>query len=206
MDRASIPRHLRPCATVLAALLLSVPLLMGCADSELAQRNVDWRREPVQGPTERAAFRHEDHEIRPRAELEIDGVVAGAERYRLDRFAQLSPVDVVMTWGNLPEIEDRVSYTQTGRFYLWTAERTVNRRRVETQSANMHLIPATRNLARALGGLDRGDEVRLRGLLVDADGDDGWRVRTSLTRNDTGAGGCEVIWVEELQVGTRVYR
>lgn len=179
---------------------------MACADSELAARNVDWRREPVQEPTERAAFRYQDHEIRPRAEFEVDGVVARAERYRLDRFAKLSPVDVVMTWGNLPEIDDRVTYSQGGRFYLWTAERTVDRRRVETQSANMHLIPATRNLARAMGGLDRGDEVRISGLLVDADGPDGWRVRTSLSRHDTGAGGCEVIWVEELQVGPRLYR
>jgi hypothetical protein len=194
--------------TLSRTLLLTALLVAGaaCADSELASRNVDWRRLPVQEPTERAPFRHEDHEIRPRARFEVDGVVARSERYWLDRFAELSPVDVVMTWGTLPEIEDRVDYSQAGRFYLWIADGTVDRRRVETQSANMHLIPATRNLARALSDVDRGDEVRIAGLLVDAEGPDGWRVKTSLTREDTGAGGCEVIWVEELQVGTRVYR
>jgi hypothetical protein len=31
-------------------------------------------------------------------------------------------------------------------------------------------------------------------------GRDGWRWRSSLTRNDTGAGACEVIFVRDFQV------
>jgi len=41
--------------------------------------------------------------------------------------------------------------------------------------------------------------VKLSGYLVDVRGDDGWSISTSMTREDTGAGACEVIWVEEFE-------
>jgi hypothetical protein len=40
--------------------------------------------------------------------------------------------------------------------------------------------------------------VIVRGYLVEARGADGWRWRSSLTREDTGAGACELIWVESV--------
>ena len=51
-----------------------------------------------------------------------------------------------------------------------------------------------------------GDAVRLRGLLVDATADDGLTWRSSLSRGDTGPGACELLYVQEVQVGDRVYR
>ena len=49
---------------------------------------------------------------------------------------------------------------------------------------------------------DRQSEasVRIDGWLVEAKAGDGWHWRSSLTRKDTGAGACEVIFVRELQV------
>jgi hypothetical protein len=45
-----------------------------------------------------------------------------------------------------------------------------------------------------------GSVVRLEGYLVEARADDGWRWRSSLTREDTGNGACELVWVERLDV------
>jgi len=59
---------------------------------------------------------------------------------------------------------------------------------------------------RALLGIGREDAVRLAGLLVDAQAADGFRWGTSLSRTDSGMGSCELLWVEEAQVGQRVYR
>jgi hypothetical protein len=42
--------------------------------------------------------------------------------------------------------------------------------------------------------------VRLSGYLVEVLGDDGWRWVSSLTREDTGTGACEVIWVEQIEL------
>jgi len=42
--------------------------------------------------------------------------------------------------------------------------------------------------------------VQLSGYLVDAQGPDNFRWGTSLTRNDTGDGACELFLVESLQL------
>jgi hypothetical protein len=147
--------------------------------------------------------------VRPRAAFEISAVVAASEPYSFDGGAFLSPVDLVMTWGRLPEepYRSRVSYYQVTRYYFWrTRDPKLDLGYIATHSANMHTIPATRNLARALAHLGGGDRVRLRGLLVDVEGPSGFRWQTSLSREDTGPGACELVWVEELQRGRRLYR
>src|SRR5258706_126188 len=62
------------------------------------------------------------------------------------------------------------------------------------------LPPANGAVARALDGVRTGAVVTLRGWLIDVDAADGWRWRTSRTREDTGAGACEIIWVESVAV------
>ena len=42
--------------------------------------------------------------------------------------------------------------------------------------------------------------VRLTGYLVDVQGPGGFRWRTSLTREDTGDGACELMWIERVEV------
>jgi hypothetical protein len=68
-------------------------------------------------------------------------------------------------------------------------------------SANTHVIPASATVA---ARLDRvrlsGQVVHLSGFLVDGIRDDGMRIRTSLTRNDTGQGACEFLLVESVGV------
>ena len=51
-----------------------------------------------------------------------------------------------------------------------------------------------------LARLRVGQVVHLAGTLVDAIRDDGAWLRTSLTRTDTGAGACEVMLVENVEV------
>jgi hypothetical protein len=200
----------------IAALVLAAGLA-GCgfalpASSVPAGEAVDWRGEPVQGATWRTPFawptRRGEVQVRPRAAFDISAVVAAEEPYSFDDGAFLSPVDLVMTWGRLPEepYRSRVSYYQITRYYFWrTRDPSLDLRYIATHSANMHMIPATHNLARALAHVGSGDRVRLRGLLVDVEGS-GFRWQTSMTRDDTGPGACELVWVEEMQRGRRLYR
>lgn len=48
--------------------------------------------------------------------------------------------------------------------------------------------------------------MRVRGLLVNARRDDGFYWNSSLSREDDGPGACELVWVEEIQIGREVYR
>jgi hypothetical protein len=174
---------------------------------------IDWHAEPLQAETERVPFvlptRRGEVRVLPRAAFEVSAVVAAAEPYSIDGGAFLSPVDLVMTWGRLPEepYRGRVSYYQLTRYYFWrTGDASLDLRYIATHSANMHMIPSTRNLGRALAHLGRGDKVRVSGLLVDVSTAAGFRWATSLSRDDTGPGACELVWVEELQRGNRLYR
>ena len=96
----------------------------------------------------------------------------------------------------------RIDISQSGRFYYWRYDGAppIPRREIERSSANMHLIPATRAIERRLKHLRPGNVVALKGYLVDVRGEGGFRWTSSLTREDTGNGACELIWVEDLEV------
>jgi len=174
---------------------------------------IDWSGEPVQTPTERPAFaiktRKGNVSLDPRASFDVSAVVTGDEHYRFDDGAFLVPVDLVMTWGKLPEepYKSRVSYGQITRYYFWrTKASDLDLHYIKSHSANMHMIPADDNLRRALLSVGAGDRVRVHGLLVNANRDDGFYWKSSLTREDDGPGACELVWVEEIQIGREVYR
>ena len=67
-------------------------------------------------------------------------------------------------------------------------------------SSNMHVIPANRRVSREIGDIRRGSIVQLKGFLVDVDSESGFVWRTSLTRDDTGNGSCEIFYVEDLVI------
>ena len=67
----------------------------------------------------------------------------------------------------------------------------------------MHMIPASDEVYSVLKEIRNGDIIELSGSLVNvADDNDGWRWKSSQTRNDTGNGACELIWVESLKIVT----
>ena len=192
---------------VLGYCALTRPRASGAGDP------IDWSREPVQEPTDRPAFavdtRKGEMTLEPRAAFDISARVASDERYRADDGAFLVPVDLVMTWGELPAepYRSKVSYGQMARFYAWhTSSPDLDLHYVSAHSANMHMIPANDNVRRALLAVDGGDLVRVHGLLVNAKRADGFYWNSSLTREDTGQGACELVWVEEIQIGRKVYR
>jgi len=180
--------------------------------AEASAEPVDWRRDPIQTATERTPFSLETARgtitITPRAGYDIAAVVASTRRYRFDGMAFLSPLDLALLWGELPtpDFADKLNYSQDWRAFTWrTAERELDHGYVIRHAANTHLIPANRNLERALLAIDAGDEVRLQGLLVDVAGPDlAWH--TSTVRTDHGDHGCEILWVEAVESGGRRYR
>jgi hypothetical protein len=143
------------------------------------------------------------YQIQALARFELDARVLGVEHYRFDRGADLAPVDLALGWGRMSDtaVLDRITISQGARFYHWsTPQYPIPRREIETSSANMHLVPANEEVARQLSAVRPGNMVRLSGYLIEARGADGWRWRSSLTRNDTGNGACELIWVDRLSL------
>lgn len=146
-----------------------------------------------------------DFTLTARAKFELVARVLSTEHYHADAGAALVPEDFALGWGRMSDsavLED-IDISQSGRFYYWHVERfPIPRREIETHSANMHLIPADAGVRRALERVRVGQVVALDGFLVDADRADGWHWRTSLTRDDTGAGACELFYVMAVGVPT----
>jgi hypothetical protein len=89
---------------------------------------------------------------------------------------------------------------QGGRFFtIYPDEQAIDLKTALVSAANMHLIPATSDLRDALKRVRPGHVVRLRGKLVSALGPNNFTWNSSLTRNDTGAGACELFYVESLE-------
>ncbi len=159
--------------------------------------------EPLQTATARMpeAIVADHFVLRPIAEFEVEARVLSRRNYRRGIESRLSPLDLALGWGPMadPEVLQHIRISQSRRYFYWRVrEFPIPRRQIETNSANMHLIPANRDIARQLDAISRDDQVRLGGWLVDIDRDDGWRWRTSRTRTDTGAGACEIVFVTRV--------
>lgn len=141
--------------------------------------------------------------IQPVADFSLEARVLAREDYHFGREADLSPTDLVLGWGNMadPYVVKQINIRQSGRWYFWQVDSfPIPRRQIETQSANMHFIPANDEVARMLKQIRPGQLISLQGYLVNVNADDGWRWRSSLTREDTGANACELIYVKQLNI------
>ncbi len=146
---------------------------------------------------------HGDFRLTPRADFELEARVLSTARYRFDAESVLSPVDFALGWQRMSDSEvlQNIDISQRGRFFYWySRELPIPIQEIIRSSANMHMIPANSEVERELLSIPRDAVVRIRGRLVDVDHvSRNWRWRTSMTRTDTGAGACEIVWVEYIQ-------
>ncbi len=142
-------------------------------------------------------------EITPLASFSVHARVLSRKDYYFGREADLSPIDLALGWGRMSDeaVLKDISISQGSRFYYWRVNTfPIPREEIETHSANMHLIPADDSVGKALQSIRVGNVVRLHGYLVEARTADGWRWKSSLTREDTGMGACELMLVESVEV------
>jgi hypothetical protein len=154
----------------------------------------------IDNPT---SFEFGKHRITPLAKFQIKAKVLSREDYKFDKEADVSPVDLALGWGRMSDeaVIEQIEISQSGRWYRWrTKSMPIPRREIETHSANMHMIPADDLVEADIRRSRKGDIIELEGYLVEVVSDDGRRWKSSLTREDTGASACEVIYVEQFAV------
>jgi hypothetical protein len=147
-------------------------------------------------------FAANGHTITPLARYTVTAVVLSRERYRNDRGAELSPLDLALGWGpmSVAGVINDLSISQSGRWYEYSypGEPPLDPGLITTHSANTHCLPADADVRRRLLAVNRHDLVTLEGYLVEVTGTDGYRWRSSLSRDDTRGGSCEVLWVTDV--------
>ena len=140
--------------------------------------------------------------LRPRADFSATVRILHSEGYSRGSLATLVPTDFAVGWGPMSDsaVLAHIQISQSNRFYYWrTADWPISREQIETHSANWHVIPGNAAVQRTLGTLRTGSVVRLSGQLVDVEGREG-SMNTSLRRDDTGAGACEILLAGSAQV------
>jgi len=157
-------------------------------------------REPLQSavPAGLALPTVADGRLTPLAGFSVEARVLGREDYALGKEADYSPTDLALGWGRMREdaVLSRLEISQSSRWYRyrWQDPPPIPVDEIVRSSANMHMIPADDAVAAALDRIERGDRVRIDGWLVQVDAE-GWRWRSSLTRDDSGGGACELVFV-----------
>ena len=149
----------------------------------------------------------DDYELTPRAKFEIRARVLSRKDYSWGTEADLSPVDLALGWGVMSDqaVLDRIEISQGSRWYYTRYElpAPISEKEIIQNSGNMHMVPAQNRIRKKLKEVRVGDIVRLRGTLVDIDHPSGWYWRTSLSRDDTGSGSCEIVYLEDIEIEAR---
>lgn len=151
-----------------------------------------------------ASFEVNGYQVMPVAEFSLEARVLSTKNYHVGREADLSPTDLALGWGAMSDsaVLDRLQISQGNRFYFyrWSDQPPIPPGEIAEHSANMHMIPASNDVKRRLDQVREGQVVALRGYLVRAQAQDGWRWHSSMTRSDTGSGACELVWLEDIAV------
>lgn len=145
--------------------------------------------------------------LTPLAGFSVDARVLSRQDYHLDRESRLSPTDLALGWQRMADddVLAHLSFSQSGRFfrYQWQDAPPLPPAQITLSASNMHMIPADAQVRRALAQVRPDDQVRIEGWLVEASAADGWHWRSSLTREDDGAGACELVYVCALTATPR---
>jgi hypothetical protein len=145
-----------------------------------------------------------DFQVIAQARFSAEVRVLARERYRLGALADVSPLDIAVGWGPMSDsaVLTDLDIWQSGRFYFWRYDDAppIPTEDIESHSANWHLVPANSTVWRKLRGLRVGDVVKLDGMLVNLENPEVGTMATSLRRDDTGAGACEIIYVQYATV------
>jgi hypothetical protein len=149
----------------------------------------------------------DQYRLRPRARFQIRARVLSREDYNWGTEADLSPMDLALGWGVMSDqsVLDRIDVEQRSRWYFTSYDLPgpISDREIIRNSGNMHMIPGRPWLETELKKIRRGDIVQLNGFLVDVDTDTGWHWRTSLSREDSGNGACEIVYLESVIIEER---
>lgn len=161
-------------------------------------------KEPFQRKTSNGkSWTVDEYNYRSLADFKIEARVLGIESYSLDKESNISPYDLVLGWGPMSDqaVIDQLNISQRSRWYHWdTRKYPIPRRDIQKYSANMHIIPANENIENELDKIVKGNIIEIEGYLVAVNAEDGWHWTSSLSRDDTGGGACELIWVEKITI------
>ena len=145
----------------------------------------------------------EEYTLEALAEYKIKARVLSRNNFSFGKESDLSPFDLALGWGPMSDqsIIDKIDVSQSNRWYHWQADVfPIPKKDISLNSANVHIIPKDEAIKDKFDKVYRGSLIEMKGYLVKVTTSEGWRWISSLRRDDTGGGSCELFWVEEINV------
>lgn len=159
---------------------------------------------PYQYNAESRQIRLDDFILSPRAEFEVEARVLAASRFYFDRKGWLAPMAIVIGWGKMSDesVYRNVDIDQFNHFYEWDnlAPTLIDDQEILTSTANIHLIPANKEVKDMMYRIRIGDVISIRGSLVNVRRTTGWKWATSTKRDDKGEDSGEILYVKALTI------
>jgi hypothetical protein len=143
----------------------------------------------------------DEFSFRALAEYSIKARVLSRNNFSVGRESEISPFDLALGWGPMSDqsITDKIDISQSNRWYRWKADvLPIQAREISLNSANVHIIPKDETIEKKFDEVYKGSLIEMKGYLVEITNTEGWRWKSSLKRDDTAGGSCELFWVEEL--------
>lgn len=181
-----------------------------------AQLRPELRNEPVQEPTRAAPFQTTvagvTYTVKPVADYEIWGLVVSEhdsdtwwDWIHAASNDHLNVVDLCVVFAeNVASGGYEGLDYSSGQFVCYVETRSTEKwQRFSMRAlANNHLLADRPSIVARLRSVRIGDQVRIRGTLAEYAHNHGFAFTrgTSVTRDDTGNGACETIYVQEVEV------
>lgn len=160
---------------------------------------------PNQVPCSPWRWRVGDCILSARAAYAVTARAASIQPYVLEADSNLIPFDFALAWGKCiePSILKSIHIDQFSRRFSWQLNEEVGGLSIDeavVSMANTHFIPKDQAMFEKMKQVHQGDVLQVRGYLVDIEVGGRYEVDTSLSRDDTGDGACEILWVEALEI------
>lgn len=170
----------------------------------------DPRQEKVREKPFEVAYNEVAYTVEPKYEYDLYGMVVSFRYHDGDRMLHkvwndhLNVADVCVVWGNnLAGVDLNAFDFFNGQFTcnLSTGDRAAWEQFAQHQLSNNHLLSDDDRLRSRITELRVGDIIRVRGWLswYGQAGGGGMR-KTSITRDDSGNGACETIFVRDFDI------
>jgi hypothetical protein len=151
------------------------------------------------------------YKVEPQYDYELEGMVVsyrqhdGESEMHRQTNDHLNVADLCVVWGKTaasPYLDDISFWNGIFTCNFQTRSQTAWESIRPQQISNNHLITDDDFLRHQIAKVTIGDQIRVRGWLS-AYGTGGNRRGTSITREDTGDGACETIFVNEFEITKR---
>jgi hypothetical protein len=169
--------------------------------------------DPVQEKTDKEPFsvtvNNISYSIKPRYGYELYGLIVS--KHETGSFADLShklwndhlnTADLCVIWGQnaFSGVYERLEF-DSGEWtcYVYASSREDLELFSGRHLSNNHMLSDRRDINKALGKARVGDQVYFKGYLAEYS-HGGFSRGTSVTRNDTGNGACETVYVEDFSI------